>query len=312
MKSATNHKVEQNGIIILDKPAGISSARVVGIVKKMLGAKKVGHAGTLDPFATGVLVICLNKATKLARFFLHGNKKYEAVLHLGVETDTQDLTGKIIATRAPEAVTEKEINAVFKQFEGVIDQKPPIYSALKHKGVSLYKLARSGKPVIKPPRRIMISALKILAIEIPYIRFQVFCSAGTYVRTLCADIGTTLGCGGHLKELRRIEGSGFAVEKAISVEGLKNMHQAGKIAGVIVKMADALKGMAGYTANDVLSDKIRYGKSISAKDIPFSRTDAGNARLKDYLKITSNDNELIAVLRKTENDTRYDYCCVLI
>ena len=190
---------EFSGIIVVDKPANITSARVVAVIKKRLGARKVGHTGTLDPFATGVLICCINKATKLARFFLQGWKKYTAVLHLGIETDTQDSTGSIISTSDRIDCSEKKIQSVIQQYEGTIEQFPPLYSALKYKGVALYKLARSGKPVQKPARRVFISYIKILEIRLPFIRFETFCSAGTYIRTLCADIGTSLGCGGHLK-----------------------------------------------------------------------------------------------------------------
>jgi tRNA pseudouridine55 synthase len=179
---------KSSGIIVVDKPADITSARVVARIKKFFGAPKAGHTGTLDPFATGVMVCCINNATRLSRFFLHGNKKYEALLHLGIETETQDSTGTIIATCDEVHFSDKTIQTVFKQFEGTLYQHPPIFSALKHKGIRLYKLAREGKPVQKPPRRISISYIKILEIDQPLIRFEVSCSAGTYIRTLCADI----------------------------------------------------------------------------------------------------------------------------
>ena len=146
-----------SGILVVDKPAGLTSAKVVARVKKLLGARKVGHTGTLDPFATGVLICCINKATKLSRFFLKGWKKYTAVLHLGIETDTQDSTGSVISVVNAVALDERFIRTVFQQFEGTIEQVPPVYSALKHKGVPLYKLARNGKPVQKPARQVTIA-----------------------------------------------------------------------------------------------------------------------------------------------------------
>ena len=138
-----------SGLLIVDKPAGISSAKVVARVKALLKAKKVGHTGTLDPFATGVLVCCINRATKLARFFLRGNKKYEAVLRLGIETDTQDPTGNITRVCNPGKFSEETIKSVFKRYEGTLTQVPPVYSALKYKGIPLYKLARRDEPVQK-------------------------------------------------------------------------------------------------------------------------------------------------------------------
>ena len=156
-----------NGIIIIDKPTGMSSARVVAKVKGLLQTRKVGHTGTLDPFASGVLVCCLNQATKLARFLLQGTKSYEAVLKLGASTDTQDVTGKIIGQPASVEISEQQLLSAFERFKGAIDQHPPVYSALKHKGTPLYKLARSGRPVQKPPRRVHIYALDIGSIQLP-------------------------------------------------------------------------------------------------------------------------------------------------
>ena len=154
-----------NGIIVVDKPKGLTSARVVSIVKKALNAKKVGHAGTLDPFAEGVLICCVNQATKLADFLLHGTKTYIAELKLGEETDTQDLTGTVISTTEPENYTTETIQGIFKGFEGSLEQLPPVYSALKHKGVPLYRLARNGRPVQKPARPVEIYSITILEIE---------------------------------------------------------------------------------------------------------------------------------------------------
>ncbi len=214
-----------HGIFVIDKPENISSAAVVARLKKILGVRKAGHAGTLDPFATGVLVCCVNQATKLARFFLHSNKKYTAVLKLGVETDTQDLTGTVISRCEDINFDEKKIKSVFEKFKGAIEQVPPVYSALKHEGVPLYKLARQGKPVQKPPRPVFISCLNIIEINLPEISFEVSCSGGTYIRTLCADIGAELGCGGHLKELRRTESSGFPLMNLLLCRNWKNVYQ---------------------------------------------------------------------------------------
>jgi tRNA pseudouridine55 synthase len=212
----------QGSVLIIDKPAGLSSAQVVGRVKKLLHVKKVGHAGTLDPFATGVLVCLVNQATRLAQFFLSSEKQYEAELRLGIDTDTQDRTGQVIRRRPiPEGV-EAALQRVCDRFVGDIAQIPPAFSALKHQGVALYKLARSGKPVRKPARNIRIEQLQIRSISLPTVRFSVTCSAGTYIRTLCADIGEMLGCGGHLSELRRTVSSGFNIDEAISLEALSH------------------------------------------------------------------------------------------
>lgn len=298
------HKL--SGILVVDKPADITSAKVVARVKRQLGAGKVGHAGTLDPFATGVLVCCINRATKLARFFLHGNKKYEAVLHLGVETDTQDSTGVVTSSCDEVEFSDKKIRSIFKQFEGTIEQFPPIYSALKYKGVPLYKLARNGKPVQKPARRVAIFFITILELNLPLIRFVVSCSAGTYIRTLCADIGASLGCGGHLKALRRIESSGFTIAEALTLSELKEPALSEKLSDRMISMSNALKDMPEHVADKVLTAKIMHGNAITKKDIEPGQTDMP----KGFIKITDVNSDLVAVLEYTKDSNNYNYCCV--
>ena len=298
------HKL--SGILIVDKPADITSAKVVARVKRQLGAGKVGHAGALDPFATGVLVCCINRATKLARFFLHGNKKYEAVLHLGVETDTQDSTGVVTSSCDKVEFSDKKIRSIFKQFEGTIEQFPPIYSALKYKGVPLYKLARNGKPVQKPARRVAIFFITILEINLPLICFEVSCSAGTYIRTLCADIGASLGCGGHLKELRRIESSGFTIAEALTLSELKELALSEILSDRMISMSNALKDMPEHVADKVLAAKIMHGNVITKKDFEPGQTDMP----KGFIKIVDVNSDLVAVLEYTKESNKYKYCCV--
>ena len=295
-----------NGILVVDKPANMTSAKVVAHVKKLLGAGKAGHAGTLDPFATGVLVCCINDATKLARFLLHGNKKYEAVLQLGVETDTQDFTGNIISTCNQTEFSDKQLRSAFKKFEGDVKQLPPVYSALKHKGVPLYKLARKGKPVQKPARDIFISSINILETALPAIRFQVSCSAGTYIRTLCSDIGKVLGCGGCLKELRRIESSGFTIKESVTLPELERLALSNKLSERIISMADTLQNMPEHIADKALTDKIIHGNTITMLD-----GIGKHAEDKDgFIKILDTNKDLIAVLNFKKDSNRYHYCCV--
>lgn len=296
-----------SGLLIVDKPAGISSAKVVARVKALLKAKKVGHTGTLDPFATGVLVCCINRATKLARFFLRGNKKYEAVLRLGIETDTQDSTGNITRVCDPGKFSEETIKSVFKRYEGTLTQVPPVYSALKYKGIPLYKLARRDEPVQKPARKISIIDLEILDIQLPTIRFEVFCSAGTYIRTLCADIGAALGCGGHLKTLRRIESSGFTIKQAITLEELKDLARTNQSSGRIISMSDALKHFPEHTADHMLEQKIKHGQILTKNDI-VSETATPS---EGFIKIVDAEKQLIAVLKHAGDRDKYDYVCVL-
>lgn len=295
-----------NGVIVIDKPADITSARVVARVKALLNVGKAGHTGTLDPFATGVLVCCINDATKLARFLLHGNKKYEAVLQLGVETDTQDFTGNIISTCNKTEFSDKQLRTAFKKFEGDVKQLPPVYSALKHKGVPLYKLARKGKPVQKPARHIFISSINILEIALPAIRFEVSCSAGTYIRTLCSDIGKVLGCGGCLKELRRIESSGFTIKESLTLPELERLALSNKLSDRIISMADTLQNMPEHIADKALTDKIIHGNTLTMLDGIGQHTENKDA----FIKILDTNKNLIAVLNFKKDSNRYNYCCV--
>ena len=298
-----------DGVIIVDKPSNISSAKVVMIVKKLFGAQKAGHTGTLDPFATGVLVCCINRATKLARFFLDGPKKYEAVLHLGLETDTQDLTGNILSVSEVTEISEETIRAVFRKFEGTHAQSPPIFSALKHKGTPLYKLARMGRPVQKPPRPVTIYRLDILHIALPFIRFEVSCSAGTYIRTLCTDLGKRLGCGGHLKELRRLEINKFTVDAAATLPELETLAKSGKLPARIIRMAAALHGMPELVADEDLAERIRHGQPIREKEVQHVWA-APAGMLESFLKVVTPERELLAVIRRPKETVLYEYCCV--
>ena len=220
--------LDHHGFVVIDKPENMSSARVVSHVKRMLGVKKVGHAGTLDPFATGVMICCINRATRLARFFLGGDKKYEALLHLGIETDTQDATGNRISERQVPDCSEAEIQDVFGSFTGPLDQIPPVYSALKHKGKPLYYYARKGIEITKDPREVDITTLErtdgcqTLFGEEADLSIRVVCSKGTYIRTLAADIGRSLGCGAHLVQLRRTRSGCFTVEESLTWDDLSS------------------------------------------------------------------------------------------
>ncbi|MCF8081135.1 MAG: tRNA pseudouridine(55) synthase TruB, partial [Desulfobacterales bacterium] len=295
-------EMDLDGILVVDKPEGISSARVVSRVKKAAGARKAGHAGTLDPFATGVLVCCLNRATRLARFFLDSEKRYRALMTLGVETDTQDATGKVVATCDPGKPDITEIRAAAEAFRGRIHQQPPAFSALKHQGVPLYKLARKGTPIQKPPREVQIRSIEVVSIDLPQIELDVTCSAGTYIRTLCADIGGRLGCGGHLKTLRRLKSSGFSIEEALTLEQIEQEAQAGSLAARILPMASALRSMPAAVADRQMVEKISFGRTITTSDL------AGPA--KGAFKVVDSGDRLVAVLEAGNDPDRYTYCGV--
>lgn len=204
------------GVVLVDKPVGPSSFRVVQQVRHALKVRKVGHAGTLDPFASGLLVVGVGRlATRLMPLLMAGDKEYLATLRLGIETETQDLTGRIIAEKSVPELTRDRLDGVLRGFVGELMQRPPQFSAVKYQGKPLYAYARKGIEVVKPPRRIFITKLELLDFDLDTLSLRVVGSKGTYVRTLAADIGAALGCGGHLTSLRRLRSGPFSVEDAV-------------------------------------------------------------------------------------------------
>jgi tRNA pseudouridine55 synthase len=192
-----------NGILLLDKPSGISSNHALQRIKRLYQASKAGHTGSLDPLATGLLPLCLGYATKFSSFLLDADKRYRVRVRLGVSTSTADAEGEVVSVAPTNDVSEAALRDVLANFTGSIEQLPPMYSAVKHQGERLYKLAREGKEVERTPRTIQIFSLDLLRFDLPDIELDVHCSKGTYVRTLAEDIGARLGCGGHVSALRR-------------------------------------------------------------------------------------------------------------
>lgn len=213
-----------NGIINIYKEAGFTSHDVVAKLRGIVKQKKIGHTGTLDPDAVGVLPVCFGSATKLCDMLTDKKKEYEACLLLGIETDTQDISGTVLAEHEVN-VSEEEAVSVIKSFEGTYDQIPPMYSALKVNGKKLYELAREGKEVERQPRKVEISYIRILSCELPRVRFVVGCSKGTYIRTLCDDIGKKLGCGATMESLKRTQVGIFKAEEALTLSQVEKLVQ---------------------------------------------------------------------------------------
>jgi tRNA pseudouridine55 synthase len=213
-------------ILNIDKPRGMTSHDVVAMARKHFGLRAVGHTGTLDPAASGVLLLCLGRATKFARFFEALDKIYWTVLELGTCTDTQDATGKVIKTCAVSAVYPEQVDRVLDRFRGPIEQMPPMYSAVKHQGQRLYQLARRGQVVKREPRQVYIRRLKLLHIQGSRLTLSVTCSKGTYIRTLCEDIGLALGYGAHMTALQRCRIGGFSLAHAGSLACLSPRAEA--------------------------------------------------------------------------------------
>lgn len=211
-----------NGALIVDKPAGITSHDVVAITRRALKQKKIGHCGTLDPMATGILILVLGKGTKLQDKLMAEVKEYTGTIHLGVETSSLDKEGDITKTSPIGDYSDSDISDAFDQFMGDFNQIPPMVSAIKKDGVRLYKLAREGKTIERPPRSVSVYEYEITKISLPEIQFRVVCSKGFYVRSYAHDIGNILGCGGHLSELRRTKSGNFTTEDCICLEDLRS------------------------------------------------------------------------------------------
>ncbi len=214
----------KDGILIVDKPAGVTSHDIVDVIRKKMKTKRVGHSGTLDPVATGVLVLLVGKATKLFGEFVHFDKEYEATLKLGIVTSTGDSEGKVLATKETSHIAQDDVRKIFATFIGDRQQVPPMVSAIKHKGRRLYELARAGIEVERKARPIKIYDLKITRMQLPEVDFYVRCSKGTYIRRLGEEIGEMLGVGGFITRIRRLSLGPFEIRDAISLEDVNEGH----------------------------------------------------------------------------------------
>ena len=208
-----------NGIVIVDKPQGWTSQDVTARLRRVFGTRRIGHGGTLDPMATGVLPVFVGRATRGVEFFEHAEKVYETLLRPGITTDTEDITGTVLSQQEV-SLTEQQVEAVLPKFRGEILQVPPMYSAIKVNGQKLYELARKGREVPREPRPITIQELTFLGFENGAIRLRVHCSKGTYIRTLCKDIGQALGCGGCMEALRRVSAGEYTTRDAVPLQEL--------------------------------------------------------------------------------------------
>jgi tRNA pseudouridine55 synthase len=250
--------VVDNGLFLIDKPEGPSSAQVVHRVKVLLGAKKVGHLGTLDPFASGLLLLGINEGTKVADIFLGAPKSYRGVMVLGVETDSQDATGTVVQVRRVPTVGKAELRDLEQQFSGDLRQVPPMFSALKREGVPLYRLARQGKEVPREPRSIRIEKLRLDKLGKDEIEIDLTCSRGTYVRTLAADMGNFLGCGAYLKSLRRVACGHLTIDQAVTLDALERLDSRMKLP--LLSLEKALGHLRAITWENQLLSRLRLGQ----------------------------------------------------
>lgn len=253
-----------NGVLVIDKPGGWTSHDVVAKVKGALRASKVGHLGTLDPIATGALPLVVNRATKYARFLEGSTKEYTGTMRLGSETDTYDREGTVTATGDTSGVTEEAVREAFSRFTGAILQTPPMYSSVKKGGVPLYKLARKGVTVAREPKEVEVSSFEVTDVDLPDVAFSVACSKGTYVRTLCHDVGEVLGCGAHLLELRRTASGVFPAEGAPGPEDSKEV-----LAESVIPLDKALELSLGelpsVTLDHATLSRVKRGGTVTAR-----------------------------------------------
>lgn len=254
-----------DGFYVIDKPVGVTSHDIVSRVRRAINQKKVGHTGTLDPFATGVLPVAVGEGTKAIQFLDESEKEYRAVLRLGIATDTQDLTGQVLCERDWSGITPADLEALVPRFTGKLSQLPPMFSALKQGGVPLYKLARQGKEVEREPREVEIFSLTFDWIRLPEAAFTVRCSRGTYVRTLACDIGEALGCGAHLLELRRLKSGLFLEAEAITLEQLQEAQDK---AALLMPLERALDHLKSFELGEDAGRRIANGIAPQAEDLP--------------------------------------------
>lgn len=293
---STNVTTSVEGVLVIDKPTGISSYDVIRVVKKWLCPKKVGHTGTLDPLASGVLPIVMNGATRMIPFLDESVKRYEGTLRLGMVTDSDDSTGRVLGEKAVNGsvITDDRIGMTLKGFVGRIRQVPPMFSALKHRGTPLYALARRGIEVERKPREVEIFSLDVTQIDLPLVDFRVSCSRGTYVRTLCRQIGEALSVGAHLSRLRRVRSGPFSLEHAVTLPEFERLTALGEIGRRIMPIREALVGLPEIEINGDLENRIRRGCPIYRRDLEGARIPRMEREQK--VKIL-HDGEIVAIAR---------------
>jgi tRNA pseudouridine55 synthase len=258
-----------HGMLLLDKSPGMSSNGAVQRVKRLLQANKVGHTGSLDPIATGLLPLCLGEATKLSGFLLNSDKRYLTRVRLGRATTTADSEGETLEEKPVPVLDEALVEAVLQPFRGEIEQLPPMYSALNHQGRKLYELARQGVEVERAPRKISIYELRLLERGVDYLDLDVHCSKGTYVRTLAADIGAALGCGGHVEQLRRTAVGGFSLTEAVRFEDLETLDDEARLAWLLPISAIA-EELPAFSLSADVAFFLRKGQPVFAPNAPPS------------------------------------------
>ncbi len=255
-----------HGLLLIDKPSGLSSHDVVRQVRRLFKTRKVGHAGTLDPLATGVLPVAIGEGTKLLQFLLAEEKSYRATMRLGITTDTLDSEGEELRRSELPADIATLLPVTFEKFRGDIDQMPPMYSALKRDGVPLYKLARAGQVVERETRPVTIKRLELIDLQIPDLTIEVDCTKGTYIRSLCADIGDELGCGAHVVALRRLSTGQYPIESCVSLDQLAEIDDI-RQSPAFLTVDDALSDYPNADLEKAAADRLLHGISPEINEV---------------------------------------------
>lgn len=281
-----------DGILNIYKEAGWTSHDVVAKLRGILKTRKIGHTGTLDPDAVGVLPVCIGRATKACDMLTDRSKVYEAVLRLGITTDTEDMSGKILSENEVQA-TVKEIEEAVQSFLGDYEQIPPMYSAIKVNGKKLYELAREGKVIERKPRPITIYQLDILEIDLPKIRLRISCSKGTYIRSLCRDIGEKLGCGGCMEQLIRTRVGEFKLEETLPLEQVENLTKAGEIEEKIKPVDELFSEYPAIVLTGESDQKLAYnGNPLSLRNLTLSPADQKEGR---WIRLYDREKKFIGI-----------------
>ena len=285
-----------DGVLTMKKESGWTSHDVVAKIRHLLGGVKVGHAGTLDPAATGVLPVLIGRGTRIAEYLVEWDKEYRAVLRLGESTDTQDATGTVLARHTTDLVTPEAIHEVVGRFRGPIEQVPPMYSAVKVGGVPLYKSARAGKAIARDARTIVIHTLEVEAIQERDVTLRIVCSKGTYVRTLCADIGEALGVGGHMLALERRRVGPLMIDQALTVDEVVTRHALGRLGDDLLSLDRALAQLEIVVVDEQTADRVRHGAPVPAAKILRWEGAADGARVPSApIRIHDIDGRLVAI-----------------
>ena len=283
----------QDSIVNLFKPVGPTSFDMVCSVRKILGVKKAGHIGTLDPAAEGVLPICLNRSTRIIQFLSPLQKTYRATLELGSETDTQDATGRKVSTKDPSLINETKIKQVFQTFVGEKDQIPPMYSAKKKNGIPLYKLARNGINIARDPVKITVYSIDFIKKEENQVLFEVRCSAGTYIRTLSHDIGKKLGCYAHMVRLTRTKVGLFGLGRTLTLEELKVAYEEGSLPEKLLPLEEALNFLPAIRVKEEYLESVSHGVALSKC---FLETLPDRFEPGYYFRVFGNNDKVLAVV----------------